>query len=245
MKKTCLYEDYHKDRKLQKSIIRKKNFTYRHLLTILEKYNNRNNILDIGSGVGTIDFYLASKNNYVTSIELSQSAIQIAKENAKLLKVEKYINFIEGDFIKTKINIKFDLVTCSEVLEHLKEDQKALKKINSLLNKDGTLILSVPTVNSPLYKWGLLKDFDKEVGHLRRYNEKDLKQMLKDSSFRVIQITKREGIIRNSLFVYKIFNVIVRLANKFPVISDLITFIDDLSIPIFGESNIYIEAKKI
>ena len=56
-------------------------FTYRHLIRILKPYLPKvKKILDIGSGVGTIDFYLASKGKEVTGIEISKSAVELARK---------------------------------------------------------------------------------------------------------------------------------------------------------------------
>ena len=75
-KKTILYETYHSNRRLQKRIISDNNFTYRELIKIMKPHLNKiQSVLDIGSGAGTIDFYLASKGKKVTGIEISKSAV--------------------------------------------------------------------------------------------------------------------------------------------------------------------------
>src|SRR6266404_5623131 len=98
-KKTELYETFHGERRLQKRIISDNNFTYRELIKILKPYLNKvNTVLDIGSGVGTIDFYLASKGKKVTGIEISENAVSVASANAKLFGLDKKINYIAAEF---------------------------------------------------------------------------------------------------------------------------------------------------
>src|SRR6266536_876186 len=94
-----LYETNHGNRNLQKRIIGDNNFTYRELIKLLKPYFNEcHSVLDIGSGVGTIDFYLASKGKKVTGIEISENTVSIAQENAKLFHLDKKIDFIVAEF---------------------------------------------------------------------------------------------------------------------------------------------------
>jgi len=49
-------------------------------------------------------------------------------------------------------------------------------------------------------------------------------------------------LVRNSLYVFRL-NLIIKLANKFPFISDLITWLDNITLKLLGESQIIIVAK--
>lgn len=242
-KKTKLYEVYHTNRKLQKRIIRDNNFTYRELIKITKPHlKNIINILDIGSGVGTIDFYLASKGKKVTGIEISRNAVDIAKKNAKFFKLDKQIEYINSAF-PYKIKKKdYDLVLFSEVIEHLENDEKALNDIRNVLKPGGLLVITTPSKNAPLYRLGLLDNFEKEVGHLRRYTLEELKALVEKNGFKVISLGRHEGIIRNFLFTNPVAGKFLRFVHW--RISDLIAFLDYLTIPLLGESNIYIIAKK-
>jgi SAM-dependent methyltransferase len=231
------YEKYHSNRKIPKRIIGPKNFTYRHILTTLNKYCKTKDVLDVGSGVGTVDFYLASQGKRVTGIEISQKAFNVAQLSAKKFGLEKNIIFKRQDFLKTKLNKKFSFIICSEVLEHMPDDRKALNKIRNTLQKDGLLLLSVPSTKTLLAKIGALNKFDKSSGHLRRYSMEDITKLLTDTGFEPIFKAKKEGIIRYSLFVFKWGNPIIHAANKFAVISDVITFFDNISAILFGEAD--------
>ena len=238
------YEGYHRDRKLPKRIIGKKNFTYRIILEVLDKYCNENDVLDVGSGVGTVDFYLAKKGKKVTGIEISERAFEVAKKSSEIFNLKKYITFKRMDFLKSKLKRKYHFVICSEVLEHLPYDRKALIKINNFTKRSGLLMLTVPSSNAPLKVFGAIEPFDKRSGHLRRYTIGSAKALLAETGFKTIFSRKAEGIVRNVLFVFR-WDQVLRAANKFAFISDLITFIDDISLKLFGESNVILIAKKI
>lgn len=238
-----LYDEYHISRKLQKRVIDEKNFTYRNLLTILQRYiKGKSDILDMGCGVGTVAFYLASKGKNVTGIEISKNALNVARENAKLFGFDERIDFLLSDFPNTIPSREFDLIICSEVLEHLENDKMAVKKIYGLIKKEGVVIISTPSKNAPLYKLGLLEKFDKKVGHLRRYTLEELRTLFEETGFKILCTNKTEGIIRNFLFTNPLAGKFVRFIKW--RISDLVTFIDNLTIPLFGESQIYLVVSK-
>ncbi len=74
-----------------------------------------------------------------------------------------------------------DVVLCSEVLEHVEDYKTALKEMNRILKKDGTLILTVPV---HMKYWG---SDDKFVGHLTRFEPASLRQDLADVGFGIIE----------------------------------------------------------
>ncbi len=226
---------------MPKRIISKKDFTYRNIVGVLDKFCRGKNVLDIGSGVGTLDLYLAQKGRQVTGIEISQRAVDIARQSQRLLGINK-IKFIRGDFFQLKIREQFPFVICSEVLEHLSNEQQAINKIYRLIKPEGLLLITVPSQNAPLIKLGAIKKFDQVSGHLRRYTLDNLRLLLEENQFKVIYAKKTEGILRNSLYVFKL-NLVIKLANRFPLVSDLITWLDNLSLRLFGESQIITVAK--
>lgn len=239
-----LYEKYHSSRNKQKSVIENSDFTYQYLLEILNSVNLKNKkILDIGCGVGTIDFYLASKGAEVLGVDISENGIKMANKNASNLNLKSNTKFKVMNFPNKVPEGKFDIIICSEILEHLTDDDLAVKKIKTLLNKNGIIIASSPSENSLLYRMGMLKKFDKEVGHLRRYSEKSYKELFTSAGFKVVKTKKNEGFIRNFLFTNDFGGQMLRVLNKWPF-SKILTFVDDLTVPVLGESDILLVAKK-
>lgn len=238
------YNQFHNKRRLQKRVITKGNFTYRLILQPINKVlrDKRNLcVLDYGCGVGTLSFYMAKKGNTVTGVDISSDAIVIAQKNARTLEVDNKTSFVSLDeFGKEKK--MYDLVVCSEVIEHVKNDRKLLSMLNKTLKKNSKLVLSTPSSNAPLYRLGLANSFDKRVGHLRRYKSNNLVEMVEESGFIVENLIKTEGILRNSLFMFPFMGNFVRFVRGH--ISDLVTVVDNLLVPVFGESNLIVVAKK-
>lgn len=242
-KKNKIYEDFHEKTSIQEKIISKNNFTYRHILAFIDKYAvGKKNIIDIGCGVGTLCFYVANKEIEVLGVDISSRAIKACKESSRILGLNKFAKFEIVNFPEESVSGKFDLVIFTEVIEHLRDDKLALEKIFNMLNKGGIVIITTPSLNAPLYKLGYANSFDEKVGHLRRYTIESLTKKCETCGFKVIETEKVEGILRNFLFLNPYVGKFVRFIKFF--ISDMVTFIDNSLIPIFGESNIVVVVKK-
>lgn len=240
------YDKFHINSKFQKKIIDRNNFTYRDIIQVLDQYicceNGR--VLDIGCGVGTLDFYLANKKYSVLGVDISKKVIDLCIRNSQLLGLNFNTTFKNLNFPEQNFDEKFDYIICSEVLEHLVDDKKALSCIFKLLKPNGVLIISVPSKNAPLYKIGYSDKFDRNVGHLRRYLPEDLVNLCTQSGFAVNEVVKTEGIVRNFLFLTPFFGIFIKVLNRVRLLSDIFTFFDKLSLRLFGESNIFVVVRK-
>ena len=81
------------------------------LNTIKEHDINIKDILDIGTGTGCIDIVLSKKlnNTNISTIDISSDALDLAKENYELNKVDN-INVINNDIFKYEVKDKYDLI---------------------------------------------------------------------------------------------------------------------------------------
>lgn len=239
----AIYERYHNSRKIQKKLINKNDYTYRGVLSYINKLKvNGLNILDIGCGVGSVDLYLANAGARVLGIDISTNGIKIAKQNVSKLKIRN-AKFRKISFPNKIPNDKYDIILCLEVLEHLNNDYDAVSKIRKLLKKDGILIASSPSINSVMYRMGLLNKFDTEVGHLRRYSEKSFCTLFLKAKFKIVDIKKTQGILRDFLFTTRLGGFALKFVNKWPL-SGLANLIDDLLVILFGESDLFVMVKK-
>lgn len=242
MKEKKLYEIYHSNRVLQKRVISRNDFTYQVAIKLIHKYNFYNKkILDIGCGTGTLDFYIAQNGGFVNGIDVSNKAIDIASKSAKSMNLSSNVNFLKVDFPKFFPKEKFDMIICTEILEHIDDDFGAVKKIKKMLRKKGVVIATSPSSNSPLYKMGLLDKFDSSAGHLRRYTKDSYLDLFKKNGFKIVEVGIAEGILRNWLYTTRLGGFLLKFIKRWPI-STLFTLIDRLTIPIFGESDIFLVA---
>lgn len=115
----------------------------------IEKYKPKR-ILDAGCGRG---FYLYGINSYkfvkeIHGIDINEKYLKIAKN----INQDKRVKIKKSNIYKLPYeNNSFDLIICSEVLEHLKDDKKALKELHRVLKPNGKLIITVPNLNFPFF----------------------------------------------------------------------------------------------
>ena len=74
---------------------------------------------------------------------------------------------------------EIDFIFLIDVLEHLKEDEYFLNTFHDKLKKGGTLFLYVPA------RMELYSEFDKAIGHYRRYSKKELVEKVLKAGFQV------------------------------------------------------------
>ena len=73
----------------------------------------------------------------------------------------------------------FQTVIGINVLEHVEDDERALFHLGTVLKPSGRLLLLVPAK-----KWAYT-DLDRQLGHFRRYEKKELAEKLAKASFHI------------------------------------------------------------
>jgi SAM-dependent methyltransferase len=237
------YEQFHKKNKdIQVRIINDHDYTYQSLIRLTSRhFLDKGSVIDVGCGVGTIDFYLANKGFEVLGIDVSKRAIKLALSSKEKLGLSS-VQFVECPIERCTSYDLFDYFICSEVLEHLNDPLSVLQSICDRLHPGGIGIVSVPSLNAPLYRLGKLGKFDKDVGHLRRYSVSSLKKILEESGFRIIETVKTEGLLRNLFYTHEKLGFSVKFV-RFPITLG-VNLVDNLLVALFGESNIYMVVTK-
>lgn len=237
------YDNFHRTTGIQRKVISNDNFTYRIILNVVKDFlSSPKKILDIGCGAGTLSLYLANEGNEVLGIDISKNAIENCVGSSKVLALDKNVSFKAMNFPIEIPAKKFNFIICSEVIEHLQNDDLALKKMFSLILPGGIVIISTPSKNAPMYRLRRAKEFDERVGHLRRYTVEELIKKCEKAGFEILDTRKTEGILRNFLFLNPIAGQFVRFIKFF--LSDIITWVDNIGLRLFGESQIFVIVKK-
>lgn len=149
-------------------------------------------ILEIGSGSGANIKRIKQSFPKITikGIEYSQKLVDAAKK--------KKLNVQKGDATKLKEKSEsYDLVICLDVLEHIKNDEKAISEIRRVLKKDGFALISVPAFN---VLWG---DQDIVNHHYRRYSKKIL--LTRFQKFKRVKTTYWNFFMFFPIFISRLF----------------------------------------
>lgn len=105
--------------------------------SLVREYKETGNLLEIGTAEGYL-LKLLSENFNVMGIEYSEYAYEIAK---KLVgdKVK------HGDVVKYELESeKYDVIVAFNILEHIKDPEELLSKLNKSMKKSGIIIGSMP-----------------------------------------------------------------------------------------------------
>jgi ubiquinone/menaquinone biosynthesis C-methylase UbiE len=127
---------------------------------------------EVGPGTGSNVKQYIKNTNSVSLYEPSKNLFKILK---KKFKKNKKINFYNKSLnLSSK---KFDTIIYLDVIEHIKNEKKEFNKAFNSLKKGGHLIMNVPAFNH------LYSNFDKDVGHFKRYNKNDFKKLLNKKNY--------------------------------------------------------------
>ncbi len=152
--------------------------------------------LEIGSGVST----MADGMPNVLFSDISQEAVRFLKEK----KIADKAAAMSITQVALK-NATVETVVCSEVLEHIPDDEAALRELYRVLKPGGKIILTVPV--HPDYFAG----DDRFVQHERRYAIKPFAKKLMQVGFNDLELVKITGFLdklamRLAVRIFKIMN---------------------------------------
>ncbi|WP_244834522.1 class I SAM-dependent methyltransferase [Clostridium sp. BJN0001] len=144
-----------------------------------KKYNTLKNprILDLGCGTGAL-LEMLEKDGQVSGLEYEKSAVEYCNKNfgdkVKQGSLPDDIPFHENGF---------DVLVSCDVLEHVEDDKKSIKKIYNLLSDEGIAIITVPALKC---LWSYNDEF---VQHKRRYEKADLIEKMEEAGFKIKRCT--------------------------------------------------------
>lgn len=141
-------------------------------------------ILEIGSGIGNISQFFIQNKNDIHLSDLRANYLESLTERFPNFQKTYFhsLDLVDVDF-DTKHKDKFDsfdTIFALNVVEHIFDDQQAIKNCYKLLKKEGRLIILVPAYQS------LYNRFDTELEHYRRYNQKALNRLFTSAQFKLV-----------------------------------------------------------
>ncbi len=178
------------------------------------KLNRTDKVLDAGCGIGLYGLNYAIKQKAdVIGVDMSKDKIENAEKLKKSLGITN-IKFEKGDLTNLKFkDNSFDFVLCSDVLEHIPNDKKALKELARVLKKGGSLILTFPYLSE--HSQEVMKKF----GHARPgYNEEIMGKLAKENNLKIEKMTGY------TYFFGKIAWYINEKTFRFPVLAALLFY---------------------
>jgi ubiquinone/menaquinone biosynthesis C-methylase UbiE len=135
-------------------------------------------ILEIGCSGGVLIEFL-NKQGFLKlhGIDIDERAIEICRQRG--IKQVMVADAQETGFKEEQ----FDVLIASDVLEHIKDEDKALREWYRILKPGGTLIIFVPAFQ---FLWS---NHDEVNRHFRRYSKSALVKILEKNSFKTEKVS--------------------------------------------------------
>jgi len=128
-------------------------------------------VLDIGCGTGLFSKLLMEKGYEVTSLDSSPVALDYSRRRG-------LARLVTGDALKLPFpDNSFDVAFALDILEHIEDEDAALREWKRILKPNGVLIVFVPTFS---FLWG---PQDEKLEHKRRYIKESLRRKLESFLF--------------------------------------------------------------
>lgn len=131
-------------------------------------------LLEIGAGHGTFTERFAETGAVVAVEPGSDAAARLSERFVG----DKRVTTVAG-VASDVVEDGFDAAVMINVLEHIEDEAAVLGDLRERLTADGRLVLWVPAFIT------LFSDFDRRLGHHRRYRRPELEQLVEAHGFRV------------------------------------------------------------
>lgn len=160
-------------------------------------------ILDAGAGYGIYALTLAERGYSVDAIDLEKGRADALKARKKEWReLDERIRVYTGSITELPFpDDSYDLIICSDVIEHIKSDVKAVSELARALAPGGTLIITVPynsRNNARIYPM---------FGHERPgYTAEEMRKMTGPLGLSITDISCYEYALGN--FLFKVFNAL-------------------------------------
>jgi glycosyltransferase involved in cell wall biosynthesis len=141
-----------------------------------------NRVLELGAGIGTLTSQFIPRELYVAS-DINPHYLQYLRSYSfgkPYLRVKEIDASREEDF--AGLEEQFDTGLMINVLEHVPDEQQALRLLRSTLQPGGRAIILVPQHPA------LFGSLDQALDHRERYTQAQLEQALKNAGFRVERV---------------------------------------------------------
>ena len=135
-------------------------------------------VLDLGCGFGRHAYEFARRGASIVALDAGADEVSNVRatfgamaEQGEIDLTKSRIGTIQGDALHLPFpDGTFDRVICSEVLEHIPDDEAAMAELSRVLSPGGTMAITVPRFGPELVNWALSEEYyDVPGGHVRLY----------------------------------------------------------------------------
>ncbi len=214
-KKILTYYRKLSDREYQKEA-EGRTIAFKRVFRNIEKYKKTRRLLDIGCATGLF-LNVAKKFGWeVYGVEPSKWGVDFAKK-------EYGLDIFNGTLEEAKFQERFfDVISLLDVLEHVTHPKSLLKRVFSLLKKDGLLCIVTPNIESFIAKLLKEKWWHVRQAHLFYFSLKTLQNLLSQTGFKAVEI-------RSYKWTFNFHYWATRLEHFSPLLYKIYVFLKNLT----------------
>jgi ubiquinone/menaquinone biosynthesis C-methylase UbiE len=157
-------------------------------------------VLDVGCGTGRHSWYVCSLDHCsVYAMDIDLESLLKAKYVLYMMDCEKQSkgkwNIIMGNGMRMPFkDATFDKIICSEMMEHVIDDEQGVRELYRVLKDGGAMAVSVPTWLTEKIYWSISEKYHTNPGgHIRIYRQKQLVDLLERHNFKVYAIRHKHA----------------------------------------------------
>ena len=103
---------------------------------------NGKTVLDIGCGAGILSESLCQQGAWVTGTDMNETALNIARIHARQSNLDIQYLHTTAESMVESASLRFDIVTCMEVLEHVPRPQSIVEACKKLVAPNGHIFFA-------------------------------------------------------------------------------------------------------
>ena len=156
---------------------------HRWILEFIKPFLGKH-LVEVGAGTGSFSELLLETNPETLSLIEPSAMVNELRKNDSIAKSAADIKIFSNIFAEVADRIKIeqspDSVIYINVLEHIEDDRLELETVHRTLREKGCVFIFVPAL--PM----LFSEFDKHIGHYRRYRKKELTEKCRNAGFKIL-----------------------------------------------------------
>tara|TARA_B100000586_G_C19883835_1_gene332038 strand:- start:2 stop:640 length:639 start_codon:yes stop_codon:yes gene_type:complete len=168
--------------------------------------------IELGAGQGTMSTRIIPLLNKIDLVEPSSNLFEILEQKFSGDDSLRLYHMSLEEFVRHAEPASKDVTIMVNVLEHIKDDRIAIDSVKVMLKPGGHLLLFVPALRQ------LYSEFDRLVGHYRRYHKEQLEEIITSAGLEVVVIRYCDFL---GVFPWFILNKILRGTSLNPFLAKL------------------------
>jgi 2-polyprenyl-3-methyl-5-hydroxy-6-metoxy-1,4-benzoquinol methylase len=143
-----------------------------------------NDILEIGAGPGRITRLLLGDGGSYSRFVVSEPSDHFFEQLKMRIPPTAHCTLVQetaSDLLR-RYPLAFDTIFSVDVLEHVEDDRQFVTDCLGMLKPGGKLIALVPALQI------LYSDFDRSIGHYRRYNKTMVRDLVRGLDYQIQQL---------------------------------------------------------